>query len=209
MFRLPFQAGLDGFCGVTAALDGDLRDAGKRLAVFIEGKGEIADDENIGIVGNGEIGQHFDAAAAIGLGVGAFGDFAAEVVGSNTTGPEDGARGEFGVDAVVSVVDAVGIDIIDHGVFEDFHTEAGDEFFGFGGKILGVGGEDTRSAIEEENAGLAKDLMWRKSLRRVSRAISASAPASSRPVAPAPTMTKVSQARASASEADRSARSKA
>ena len=49
----------------------------------------------------------------------------------------------------------------------------------------------------------------RKSCRNVSRAISASAPESSSPVAPAPTMTNVSQSRASCGVAARSARSNA
>lgn len=150
---LPLQARLDGFCGVASTLNGDLRDAGERLAVFVEGKGEIADDENIGIVGNGEIGKHLDAAAAISFGVSAFGYFAAEVVGSNTAGPKNGARGEFAVCAVVGVVNAIGVDIVDHGVFENFDTETGNEFFRFGGKILGVSGEYARSAIKKNDAG--------------------------------------------------------
>ncbi len=125
---LPFQARFDSFCGVTAALNCDLRDAGKRLAVFVERKCEIADDEDIGKLRNGEIGKHLDAATAIGFGVSAFGHFATEVVGGDATSPEDGASGKPGVRAVVSVVDAFGIDVVDHGVFEDFDTEAGNEF---------------------------------------------------------------------------------
>ena len=152
---LPLQARLDGFCGVASTLNSDLRDAGKRLAVFVEGKGEIADDENIGIVGNGEVGKHLDAAAAIGVGVSAFGNFAAEVVGSNAAGPKNAARGELGVCAVVGVVNAIGVDIVDHGVFENFDAETGNEFFRFGGKILGVSGEYARSAIKKNDAGFA------------------------------------------------------
>src|SRR5215471_438824 len=150
---LPLQARLDGFCGIASTLNSDLRDAGKRLAVFVEGKGEIADDENIGIVGNGEIGKHLDASAAISFGVSAFGNFAAEVVGSNAAGPKNGARGKFGVCAVVGVVNAIGVDIVDHGVFQNFDAETGNEFFRFGGKILGVSGEYARSAIKKNNAG--------------------------------------------------------
>ena len=145
-----FQPGLDGFCGVASALNGNLSDAGERLAVLVEGKREVADDENIGIVGNGEIGKHFDAAVAIGLGVSALGNFTAEVVGGNATSPENGARGKFDVRAVVGVVNAVGIDIVDHGVFEDFYAEMGNKLFGFGGKILGVGGKDASGSHREE-----------------------------------------------------------
>ena len=149
---LPLQARLDGFSGVASTLNGDLRDTGERLAVFVEGKGEIADDENIGIVGNGEVGKHLDAAAAISFRVSAFGNFAAEVVGSNPAGPKNGARGELGVCAVVGVVNAIGVDIVDHGVFENFDAEMGNEFFRFGGKILGVSGEYARSAIKQNDA---------------------------------------------------------
>jgi hypothetical protein len=150
---LPVQARPDGFCGVVSALNGDLSDAGERLAVLVEREGQIADNENIGIVRNGEIGKHLDAAAAIGLSVSAFGNFAAEVVGGNAAGPEYSASGQLGVFAVVGVANAVGIDIVDHGVFENFDAKTRDEFFRFGGKIFRVGGEDARSAIQKNDAG--------------------------------------------------------
>src|SRR5260370_13254493 len=62
---LPVQARPDGFCGVASALNGDLSDTGERLAVLVEREGEIAPDENIGLVRNGEIRKHLDAAAAM------------------------------------------------------------------------------------------------------------------------------------------------
>jgi len=150
---LPFQARFDCFCGVASPLNGDLRDAGEWLAVLVEGKREITDNENIGIVGNAEIGLHPDAAAAIGIGVGALGNSAAEVVGGNSTSPEDGAGWEFALLAFVGVVDAAGVDTVYHGVFEDFDAEAGDKFFRFGRKIFGVGGEHARRTIEKDDAG--------------------------------------------------------
>ena len=52
-------------------------------------------------------------------------------------------------------------------------------------------------------------LMWRKSSRSVRRAISASAPASSTPVGPPPTMTKVSSRRCATGSVSRSAASNA
>lgn len=151
-----FQAGFDRFCGITSALNGDWRNARERLAVLVEGKREVADDENIGIVGNGEIRKHFDATATIGLGVSTLGNFTAEVVDGDATGPENGARGELDVRAVVRVVNAVGIDIVDHGVFEDFNAEMGNKLFGFGGKILRIGGKHASGAIEKDNAGFAR-----------------------------------------------------
>ncbi len=70
-------------------------------------------------------------------------------------------------------------------------------------------GPKTRGAPSIKIIRASCGLILRKSWRSVSRAISASAPESSRPVAPAPTMTNVSHARASSKVAARSARSNA
>jgi len=71
-----FNAGLDGFGGVGSTLNGDLSDTGQGLAVFfIRGVSEIADDKYVGVIGDGEIGIYFDAAAFIGFGVSALGQF--------------------------------------------------------------------------------------------------------------------------------------
>ena len=129
---LPCQARFDCFGDVASPLNGDLGDAREWLAVLVEGKREIADDKNIGIVGNAEIALQPDAAAAIGFGVSALGDSAAEVVCGNSSGPEDGAGWEFASLATVSVVDAVSVDIVYHGVCEDFDAKAGDKLFRFG-----------------------------------------------------------------------------
>src|ERR1700732_3823839 len=66
-----FDAGLDGFGGEGSTLDGDLGYAGQGLAVFFYGVGEIADDEDVRIIGDGEIGIYFDAAAFVCFGVSA------------------------------------------------------------------------------------------------------------------------------------------
>src|ERR1035438_8116151 len=66
----------------------------------------------------------------------------------------------------------------------------------------------TRGSPSIRRMAASRGSMWRKSWRSVSLAISPSAPASSTPVGPAPTMTKFSQARRSAGSPSRSARSK-
>jgi len=49
------EASFDEFGGIAAALDGDLGDAGERIALGVERDGEIAEDENFRMVGDGEI----------------------------------------------------------------------------------------------------------------------------------------------------------
>ena len=92
--RFSGEAGGNDFGGEAAALDGDLRDAGEGLVFFVQGVGEVADDENFGMAGDGEVGMHFDAADAIGFGVEAFGNFSGEGRGGDSASPENGARGE-------------------------------------------------------------------------------------------------------------------
>jgi len=130
-----------------------LSDAGKGLAIFILGEGEIADDEDFRMAGNGEVGLDFDAAGAIGFGVEAFGNFFAEGSGSDSAGPEHGACGERVVVIAVFVSDTGGGDVRDEDAFHDFHAEASDKGFGFGGKIFGVGVEHAVAAFHEEDAG--------------------------------------------------------
>src|ERR1700730_18667764 len=68
-----FDARLDGFGREGSALDGYLRDAGQGLAVVFYCMREIADDEYVGIIGDGQVGVYFNAAAFICFGVSALG----------------------------------------------------------------------------------------------------------------------------------------
>jgi len=147
------QARGDDLGGETAALDGNLSDAMKWLALFVCGVGKITNDENLGMAGNGEIGLDFDAAGAIGFGVEALGDFLGERSGGDTAGPEDSARGKRVVVISVFVGDAYGGDVRDEDIFHDLDTEVSDERFGFGGKIFGIDVEDAVAAFHEEDAG--------------------------------------------------------
>ena len=49
----------------AALLDSHRSDAGERVAVFVFGRRQIADDEDFRIAGNAEIGSHENAAGAI------------------------------------------------------------------------------------------------------------------------------------------------
>src|ERR1700731_78310 len=120
-----FDAGLDGFGGEGSSLDGYLSDAGHGLAVFICGVGQVADDEYVGIIGDGEVGIYFDAAASVGFGVSALGQFSSEGGGFNSTGPEDGVGSEAFSFVAAAVGDAVGVDARDHHAFHDFDAKFG------------------------------------------------------------------------------------
>ena len=88
------EAGFDEFAGVFSALDGDLGDAGERIAFCVVRDGEIAEDKNFGMVGNGEVRIDLEAAGAIGFGAEALGYFSGEGSGGDAAGPEDGAGGD-------------------------------------------------------------------------------------------------------------------
>src|SRR5208282_5332133 len=120
------KAGGDDFGGEAAALNGDLGDTGKRVALFICGVSEIADDEDFGMSGDGEIGLHFDAARAIGFGLETCGNFLREGSGGNSTGPKNGAGEERVMVIVVFVGDTVEGDVGYENIFHDFDAEAGD-----------------------------------------------------------------------------------
>ena len=115
--------------------------------------GEVADDKDVGEIGDGEIGVDLDFAGAVGFGTSAFGDAAAKRSGVHATGPENG----FGVKMRGGVgafeVEAVGGDVGDESVFVNFDAETSEERFGFGGEIFGIGGEDARAAFHKNDAG--------------------------------------------------------
>jgi hypothetical protein len=109
---------------VGATLNGDLRDAGKRLAAWPGGRGEVANNENVGIVGDGQIGFHLDAAAAVGFGFGALRELVAEFRGHHAAGPEHGPCRKS-LDALFALVcDTRGVDVCHHHTLHDFHAEA-------------------------------------------------------------------------------------
>jgi hypothetical protein len=150
------EAGLDEFAGVAAALDGDLSDSGERIALRVERNGQIAEDEDFGVIGDGEIGIDLEAAGAIGFGIEALGDFAGEGSGGDTTGPEDCASGDGAGSFAVFVADAIGTNVGDEGFEHDFDAEVFHKFFGFGGEIFGIGGENARAAFHENDAGFLR-----------------------------------------------------
>ena len=96
------QSPLDRVGGMQAALHGHLADAGQ----VVDG-GHVADGEDLGVPGQGEIGQDGDPAGAVGLRSGGLGQQAGQRRGLDPGRPDDGAAfeaallavGVFGVDA--------------------------------------------------------------------------------------------------------------
>src|SRR5277367_5029080 len=72
---LPVYSGANGFRCVRSPLDGHLRNTRQRFPIVSEGESQIADDENVWITRNSEVGIHFDAAASVSLRVNAFAEF--------------------------------------------------------------------------------------------------------------------------------------
>ena len=67
---------------VAALLHGDGRDSREGLSVVVNGVGEVANDEDVTVAGNGEVGVDQDAATTVGFGAEGFGSrMAGRVVG--------------------------------------------------------------------------------------------------------------------------------
>src|SRR5258707_9472450 len=88
------EARFDEFGGVFPPLDGDLGDAGEWVAFCVVRDCQIAENENFGMVGDGEVGIDLEAAGPVGFGVETLGYFSGEGSGGDAAGPEDGALGD-------------------------------------------------------------------------------------------------------------------
>src|SRR5215471_3150453 len=151
--RTTFDARANHFRGVAAALNGSLRDTRQRLVLFVACKREVTGNKDIRKIRNGEIGIHADLADAVGLGAGALRDDATETGGDDPASPEN----VFGVHAfdlvALFVLNSVGVDASDEGVFVDFDTEVRDQFFSLRRKVFGIDTQYPRRTFEENDAG--------------------------------------------------------
>src|SRR5258707_7726186 len=141
------EAGFDEFGGVFPSLDGDLGDAGEWVAFCVVRDCQIAENENFGMVGDGEVGIDLEAAGPVGFGVETLGYFSGEGSGGDAAGPEDGGRGGGAGSSVVLVTDAFRINVGDEGAEHDFNTEGLFELFPFCGQNLGVRRGDAAPAL--------------------------------------------------------------
>ena len=208
-FWLTFKAGEDDFGGVAALLDGGLGHAGDGSAVFGFNVSEIAGYENIREIGNREVGTNLYFSRLVGWGGSAFGQASPERGDDDASGPENCFGLEAGGGVAMFEIEALGIDVRDEGILSDFDAETGDELFGFGRKIVGISSEDARAALEKDNARFLRANTTKIMAKGFFGNFGDSPGELAVPVAPAPTMTKESQARASSSVSARSARSKA
>src|SRR5579884_768146 len=121
---LAIQALQDCFGDVTAALYGDLRDPGKGFTAAVCDIGQIADDEDIGVLGNGEIGRNLDLSVSSGFGSGSSGEHAAEFRDGHSGGPEYGTRSEMLLLTGLSFQDhAFAINRSDRNFFSHLHAQ--------------------------------------------------------------------------------------
>src|SRR5258707_8824862 len=150
------EARFDEFGGVFPSLDGDLGDARQGFTFCIIGVCQIAEDENFGMVGNGEVGIDLQAAGTVGFGVETLGYFSGEGSGGDAAGPEDGARGGGAGSSVVLGTDAFPINVGDESAEHEFNTEGLYELFRFGGEIFGIRRENAWAAFHKNDAGFLR-----------------------------------------------------
>lgn len=112
---------------------------------------KIAGDENIREIGNGEVGKNFDFASLVGFGGSARGELLSERSSGDAAGPQDGFSLEPASFITLLVVEAVFVDVGDECILANVDTETSDKLFGFGGKILGIGAKNARSAFEKND----------------------------------------------------------
>ena len=185
--RLPFRRADDVARRVGAHLHRDLRDAGQRPAVGPGERREIADDEHVGMAGDRQIGLDEDAPDAIERRA----ERRAERRGRDARGPQHGLR----LDARLARLARTPGPMRVTSVPVRTSTPEPLEIAARGGaQRLGKRREHGRPAFEQDDPRRRSDRNAGSPSRATCRAISASAPASSTPVGPPPTMTNVSSA---------------
>jgi len=148
LWRFAADHACDVFGGVFAALHGGGSDAGDGTSFFIFDAHGVPDDLDFGMAGNAE--GLFDEGAS-GTVDGAF-ELADERGGGIARSPDEGAGGKG------FVVELHGFfrDGFDHGVEADIDLEMLELPPGAFGKLRGVGGQDTRTGLDEQNMGLLR-----------------------------------------------------
>ena len=155
--RLALDAPHDVGRGGAAHLLGRRADAGHRrraLRAVAQRRGEVADDEDLRMPGQAQVGRDDDAAGAIELGAAALRQLGAERRAGDAGGPDDGPRGDALARAAGRAVegDAVGVDRRDLRLGPHLDAEA----LELGPRALRLRGdeaaEDARRALEQDHA---------------------------------------------------------
>ena len=205
--RGPSVAGslaLDRGGGVDAGLHGDLGDAGEAVECH-----HVPDDVDLGVPGQGAVGQHRIRPARSTSAPVASASERGQRAGGHAGGPDLGAAGDPLVAVRAGDDDLVARHVGDPGLDPDVDAEPGELVGRLAGEPVAEGRQDLVAALEQ-------DARWRCSGRTAGSCGRASGgrarrsgPATSTPVGPPPTTAKVSQARRSSSSSASSAISNA
>ena len=141
----------DGFCGVSAPLNRHLGDPGQRAAVFTECQSKIADDANLRKVRHGQLGIHFDAAAAVGFSTCAQRQLPAEFRRSHAARPQNRPSRQLFRVFAAAVGDAVAIDVGNHHAFQDLDAELLHQTLCFCRKVFRKSRQDARAAFHQHD----------------------------------------------------------
>ena len=150
--RLALDPAVDLLGGVLRTLDRDLRDA--REVVEAD---HVADDEHLGVAGEGEVGVDADAAGAVERGAGLVGQRLGQRRGLHAGGPDLGD----GVDALGAAVlelhlDAALVDVGHHRAEDHLDAELLQLGLGPLAELLAERRQDLRRGVEQDHARLAR-----------------------------------------------------
>ena len=146
------QFGLDRVGGVLAALDRALRHAGHAL-----NGGHVADDEDVRMAGNRQIGQHLDPPCAIHLGGGLIGHRLPSGLADTPADHTLVARLDTASGAVgVLDRDAVAVDVGDHGVELDLDAHLLQPRLRLLAELLAHRRQHRGCGVEQDHPGLGR-----------------------------------------------------
>ena len=146
--RLMLQVASDGFCDPVPLLDGDRRDSGEHLAVFVRECGQVAENKYFPVPGNAEIGLDEHAASA----VDGHTQLSAEWRSGHTRCPQH----HRGWNLFVAHPNRAGLNARDHVRSADLDSQASQLVFGFAGELFGICSQNTGSALDEQDAALPR-----------------------------------------------------
>ena len=173
---------------IASLLLGRRRDAGHRLSVRAGDGHGVADRENLGMAGDGQVGLDLQPAGAVGRCAEPFGGGRSAHAG----GPDDG----LGVQPLAAIDDAVAVHSVTGCPSIDLDADLSSERLRIGREIVGESLRARADLLRSAPRALCAYRCCGSRCGNVCCASSAMVPASSTPVGPAPIMTKVKQRRA-------------
>lgn len=126
-------------------LHGHWSESGERSSIFVHGAGGVSNDEDFGMIWDGEIGIDDDAPLLVEGNVESFENGRGLVASC----PED----VFCGNEEVLDGDTIFSDVGDPFAGHDLHAKLFEVLFGFFGKPFGIDGEDVGRAFEEKDFG--------------------------------------------------------